>query len=285
MVKKFYENHLKNYLMRCAGMKSSLCVRSSMLLAFFLLFISVSPALAHFGMIIPSDPIIDNNDKQKSVQLDIKFLHPMEGVMMDMARPELFVTVRGREKADISNLLKEHRTASGLRYWSAAYEIKRPGDHVFLVRPQPYWEPAEDKFIIHLTKVCVNAFGMENGWDKPVGAEVEIVPLSRPYGLWTGNCFTGQVLKQGKPVPFAEIEVEYLNPIKNGKPSVTPPDAPFITQIIKADENGIFHYSMPRAGWWGFAALIDADYKIKKDGKDKDVELGAVYWVNCTDMK
>ena len=28
-------------------------------------------------------------------------------------------------------------------------------------------------------------------------------------------------------------------------------------------------------GWWGFAALNDADFKIKNDGQDKDVELGS----------
>jgi len=43
---------------------------------------------------------------------------------------------------------------------------------------------------------------------------------------------------------------------------------------------------MPRAGWWGFAALSDAAYKIKgKDGREHGVELGAVIWVKTHDMK
>ena len=33
------------------------------------------------------------------------------------------------------------------------------------------------------------------------------------------------------------------------------------------------------AGWWGFAALNAADFKLKHNGKEKDVELGAVIWV------
>ena len=56
--------------------------------------------------------------------------------------------------------------------------------------------------IIHYTKVVVNAMGAEEGWDTLVGFPVEIEPLVRPYGLWTGNAFRGIVKKHGEPVPF-----------------------------------------------------------------------------------
>ena len=36
---------------------------------------------------------------------------------------------------------------------------------------------------------------------------------------------------------------------------------------------------MPFKGWWGFAALIEDDVKIKHKGKDYPVELGALIWV------
>ena len=58
-----------------------------------------------------------------------------------------------------------------------------------------------------------------------------------------------------------------------------------MTQVVKADANGIFSYAMPKAGWWGFAALNEAEWKLKKDGEDKGVEIGAVYWVHTIDMK
>jgi cobalt/nickel transport protein len=111
---------------------------------------------------------------------------------------------------------------------------------------------------------------------------VEIEPLVRPYGLWTGNVFRGVVKKNGKPVPFAEIEVEYYN--QQG--AVTPPADPFVTQVIKADAQGVFCYSMPRAGWWAFAALIDGDEQMQNpEGEPVDVELGALLWVKTVDMK
>jgi len=48
---------------------------------------------------------------------------------------------------------------------------------------------------------------------------------------------------------------------------------------IQADQNGVFTYAVPHAGWWGFAALNTAAEKMMHDGKPKDVEMGAVIWI------
>ena len=58
-----------------------------------------------------------------------------------------------------------------------------------------------------------------------------------------------------------------------------PPDELMVTQTVKADGNGVFTYAAPIPGWWGFAALSEADETIARDGEDKAVELGAVIWV------
>ena len=152
---------------------------------------------------------------------------------------------------------------------------------MFFVEPAPYWEPAEEKFIVHYTKVVVNGFGLEEGWDDEVGLKTEIVPLTRPYGLYTGNVFQGIVKVNGKPVPFTKVEVEYYN--KDGK--LTAEADPLITQVIKADANGVFTYAMPRAGWWGFAALNEDEKPMIHDGKKYPVEIGALIWVHTRDMK
>ena len=146
---------------------------------------------------------------------------------------------------------------------------------MFFMEPKPYWEPAEDCFIVHYTKTVVSAFGVDDGWDADLGVKTEIIPLSKPYGLYSGNVFQGIVKLDGKVVPYAEVEVEFYNKTNQYE---APTDY-MITQTIKADQNGVFTYAAPWAGWWGFAALSTADYKLKKDGKDKDVEIGAVIWV------
>ncbi len=248
---------------------------------------TASVADAHFGAVIPSDDIVTQKDAKK-IELAVKFLHPMEGDYMEMAKPKRFGVMHGGNTSDLLPNLsatKGKEPNKAFTSWKAGYQIKKPGDYLFFVEPQPYWEPAEDSFIVHYTKVCVNALGLEEGWDEPVGLETEIIPKTRPYGLWTNNVFTGQVLVKGKPAADVEVEIEYLNESTDNPTTVQPPSDPFITQVVKTDANGMFTYAMPRAGWWGFAALSTADWTLKQDGTDKPVELGAVLWVHATDMR
>lgn len=265
-------------------------IRLSMLFILMVaMMMAASPATAHFGTIIPSDDIVTQDD-DKTVKVEVKFIHPMEGHYMEMVEPKRFGVMHAGKKTDLLGSLRAVKGKSpdqeqSFTFWETDFKIRRPGDYTFYAEPTPYWEPAEDVYIIHYTKVCVDALGLEQGWDRPVGLETEIIPMTRPYGLWTGNLFTGQVLVKGKPVPFAEVEVEYLNESPDNKRIVVPPSDPYVTQVVKADASGVFSYAMPRAGWWGFAALNEADWKIKHDGQDKGVEIGAVYWVHTIDMQ
>jgi len=248
--------------------------------AIVLVCLTAVSSWAHFQVVLPSSDVV-TADGTRTVELKIVFTHPMEqGPTMEMGKPKQFGVLAGGRKQDLLGTLQAQKV-DGKTAYTACYTFKAPGDYVFYLEPAPYWEPAEQKMIVHYTKVVVDAFGEEEGWDAMVGFPVEIEPLVRPYGLWTGNLFRGIVKKNGKPVPFAEIEVEYWN-----EAGVKIPADPFVTQVIKADGNGVFSYAMPKAGWWGFAALIDGDEKMKNpDGKDVDVELGALIWVKTTDMK
>ncbi|GAB4117873.1 MAG: DUF4198 domain-containing protein [Candidatus Caldatribacteriota bacterium] len=259
----------------------SLKFRVGLILSLVILFLfgSLISVSAHFGMIIPSDDMITQDD-YKSITLKIQFIHPMEGDYMDMTKPLQFgVLVQGKKNNLIDTL--QEKKIDHCSTWEANYQIKRPGDHIFYVEPQPYWEPAEDCFIVHYSKVIVNALGMEVGWDEEVGLKTEIIPLTRPYGLWAGNVFQGIVKVKGEVVPFAEVEVEYYN--QDGQ--VRWPAEPMITQVIKTDQNGVFTYAIPWAGWWGFAALNEDEEKIKHNGVDKPVEIGAVIWVKAYAME
>ena len=244
-----------------------------------MILVSTSTVWAHFGLIIPSDDIVSKGDEKK-IALQIEFIHPFEGQYMNMERPKAVGVMVDGKRDDLLPVLKR-KMVKGFSTWEAAYRIKGPGDHIFFVEPEPYWEPAEESFIIHYTKVIVNALGREEGWDDQVGLKTEITPLTRPYGLWAGNVFQGIVKVNGKPVPYAEVEVEYYN--EEGK--IKPPADPYITQVVKADANGVFTYAMPKAGWWGFAALSTADFKLKHEGKEYPVEIGAVLWVKTREMR
>jgi cobalt/nickel transport protein len=245
------------------------------------LALAAGPALAHFQELIPSNNIVEK-ETQKSVNLRVLFTHPMEGTpIMDMGTPKQFGVI-GREgqRTDLLSTLKP-LAVGGKAAFTADYNFRGPANYIFYLEPAPYWEPEEKKMLIHYTKTVVNAYGADDGWDEMVGLPIEIRPLTRPFGLWTGNVFSGIVMYDGKPSPFTRIEVEYIN---EGK--VHPPSDPYVTAVIKSDANGYFSYAMPKAGWWGFAALQTGVRQMQNpSGETVPVEEGGLIWVRTIDMR
>jgi cobalt/nickel transport protein len=244
--------------------------------AFVALVFATSTAFAHFQEIIPSVDVLPEGGK---VGVELVFTHPMErGPVMEMAKPKRLGVFAAGKTSDLLGALTSKKV-DGKQAWAFEHELKAPGAVTYFVEPQPYWEPAEKKWIIHYAKVIVDGFASGEGWSAQVGLPVEIEPLSRPTGLWAGNLFRGVVRAKGKPVPFAEVEIEWMN---DG--SVKAPNEAFVTQVVRADQNGVFAYAMPRAGWWGFAALVDGPDAKSPDGKQAKTELGGLIWVKATDM-
>ena len=152
-----------------------------------------------------------------------------------------------------------------------------------------YLEKEEDTYIQQFTKTIVNVGGLPTDWNEEVGLPAEIVPLAKPYAIYEGGTFTGVVKSEGKPVPFAEIEVEYVNYQPNVKanafskqPTISPPADAFITMTIFADANGTFTFGIPKAGHWGFAAL---GVGPKKEHNGKELSQDAVIWVQAHAIK
>ncbi|MFW5735087.1 MAG: DUF4198 domain-containing protein [Oceanidesulfovibrio sp.] len=231
-----------------------------------------TPALAHFGMVIPGEPLATEDNR--SVDVTLSFSHPFAGAGMDLVKPKAFGVVHEGEMEDLLGALEE-TTVMDHQAWKTRYDVKRPGVYTFYMEPQPYWEPAEDSHIIHYTKAVVPAFGGEDGWAEPMGLKTEIVPLLRPFGNYAGNAFVGQVLLDGAPVPNAEVEVELYN-----TEGFAMPTDYHETQVIVADAQGVFTFACPQPGWWGFAALNTADFTLPDpDGNQKPVEIGGVLWV------
>jgi cobalt/nickel transport protein len=241
-------------------------------------------AWAHFGMLIPSEDMVDSAE-EANLDMKVMFAHPFEGQSMDMEKPVAFGVMANGEKINLLDTLRPyalrmHADEKPFQAWQTTFNINRPGDYQFYVQPAAYWEPAEDCYIVHYTKVIVDAYGKEDSWDEEIGLKTEIVPLTRPFGIYAGNVFQGVVKVDGKPVPFSEVEIEYYD--QSGRYSA--PKAPFVTQVVKCDANGVFTYAVPKSGWWGFAALNEDDQKIQKGKEMKPVEIGAVLWIKAYDM-
>ncbi len=241
-----------------------------------LVFGLVPAAQAHFGLILPEKSMIMPGD-DTDLKLTLAFLHPFEQQGMAMAKPKAFGVKMGKEKVDLLGSLQEMKVLDQPA-WQTTYAIKKPGVYAFYVDPAPYWEPAEEKFIIHQTKTYVAALGAEDNWDQEVGLKAEIIPLTRPFGLYAGNVFQGMVKFKGKPAANCDVEVEFWNPDRK----VSAPNDYFVSQVVKTDKNGVFTFAVPAAGWWGFAALNEEKEAIMHEGKKRTAEYGAVLWVQFT---
>ena len=244
--------------------------------------ILATSALAHFQMVYTPNTALT---KGKSIELRHVFTHPFaDEHTMDMGKQhdskeftpvEEFYVINKEKKKDLKNTLKDI-TFKGNHNWAHAYASKykarRMGDHVLIMQPAPYYESNEDVYIQQITKTIINVAGTPTDWDSELGLKAEIVPLTKPYAIWEHGSFTGIVKSNGKVVPNAEIEVEYLNRDVNlktntmGKNKIKAPQDSFITMSIKANKDGEFTFSIPKAGFWGFCALgvgSDKEYKGK----------------------
>jgi len=258
----------------------------------------IGSAFAHFMVVYtPEIALSEGGD----LDMRIVFTHPAEaGHTMDMGGVEEFymMTQRGdnaAKKVDLMKYVKEitwTNPVSANKAYTALIpkkEVRSMGDYVFVMKPGYYFEEEEGVYMQQITKMILNVGGLPGNWADPVGLPCEIVPLIKPYGLWTGNVFKAQVLSNGKPVAGAEVEVEYMSHMPNLKTNSMPaessvkyPQDSFITQTISTDDNGYITFGVPKAGWWGFAALgVGPD----KEYKGKELSQDAVIWVKAEDMK
>ncbi|MDV7339550.1 DUF4198 domain-containing protein [Terasakiella sp. A23] len=248
----------------------------------------LSPAAqAHFQLIYTPD---SNQAKAGTVPLKLIFWHPMEnGHAMDMGKPEEFYSVFKGKKTDLMDTLKPitfNGTSNSAKAYDGTVKLKRNGDYALVTVPAPYYEESEDIYIQQITKVFINKGETPSDWAEPVGLKTEILPLNKPYGAVVGSTFTGVVLKNGKPAAGVEIEIEHMvaePDMKANKPSSDASSAvPGGAIAVVSDANGQFTFGIPKAGYWGFAALgsgPDTEFKGKELSQD------AVLWIQAFDLK
>ncbi len=243
-------------------------------------------AQAHFQLLYTQHTQIE---RPGDVPVGLIFWHPFEaGHAMDMGRPEQFFVQSHGQRIDLMDTLTERSfTAAGnrARAWQGAVPVRKMGDYVIAIVPAPYYEASEDIYIQQIAKSFLNRGTLPSDWDAALGLPTEIVPLVRPTNIPTGASFTGRLLSEGAPVADTEIEIEYiaaapdLDSFAATEPTVAP--VPGGALVVKTDANGYFTYALPRAGYWGFAALGSGP---AQSHGGKDLSQDAVIWVRVVDM-
>src|SRR5262249_41576873 len=122
----------------------------------------------------------------------------------------------------------------------------------------------------------------QKGWDAKNGAGLDMVPLTRPYGLQAGMVFQAQVLApvvalgapKNQPLPGSLVEVERYNP---QPPKELPPDEQ-ITRAVKTDPNGVVTCTLTEPGWWCLTARRDGGTR-QHQGTAYPVRERVTLWV------
>lgn len=246
-----------------------------------------APANAHFQLLYTPEV---NLEKAGDIPFKLIFWHPFEnGYVMDMGNPEQFFYVHKGKKKDLLDTLKPMKfdgAANSAAAFEATVPMKRVGDYAMVIVPAPYYEKNEDIYIQQITKSYVNRGGVPSGWNDPLGLETEIVPLNKPTNILAGSTFTGQLVTEGKPVAGVTVEVEYMAAVPdmgNNRPmQATASPTPGGTVVAMTDANGYFTFGIPKAGFWGFAALQSGP---KSEHLGKTLSQDAVLWIRAYDIR
>ncbi len=244
----------------------------------------VSGAQAHFQLIFTPESMLEKGGK---LTLKMPFTHPSEsGHVMDMGTPQEFYSIRKGKKTDLMDKLKPIEWTSSQntgKAYEAEVKLRGLGDNIFVLNPAPFYEASEDIFIQQITKSYINVGDLPTDWPEVQALKTEIRPLTKPYNVIAGGTFSGIVLSEGKPVPFAEIEIEYINfePDMENNKFAEMGKISSAAHAIRSDASGTFTFGVPKAGIWGIAALgagPDTEYEGKELSQD------AVIWIQARNV-
>jgi len=244
------------------------------------ILLTANLAYAEYFAILRANPPLVSDSKLTEFNVSIAFGHPFAQTAVDMDLVQMFAAIKYPLKEDGQTIRREFldilKPVDYLKKkaWAATIPLPDPGLYQLVMETRPYWEETQGIFLQQFAQMLVPVQGYEHGWEIPVGLKLEILPLTRPFGLIAPALFTGRVLLDGKILPDTQVRIEYLN-----EDIQTVPSPYHQTQRVRTDERGIFSFVCPHPGWWGFAAVTKGDPLKGSDGQPKNTELSGVLWM------
>ena len=158
--------------------------------------------------------------------------------------------------------------------WGANVALAEPGLYQFILEAKPFWNQEKNEFLQQNAKLFLPVLSAGRGWDKALSQGLEIVPLTRPYGLIKPAFFSGRVLNNGKAVPDVRIRAARLNADKSAAPNRWSRDLE-----TRTDSEGIFSLLLNEGGWWFCEAITDGEPLKGPDGQMKETQKSAILWL------
>jgi cobalt/nickel transport protein len=246
------------------------------LLLHTLAFAAFQSAQAHFPILIHD---ADLGATSGPVTVIYATGHPFELEMEPAPKPERLIYLDGRGPAtnltaSLQATLFRGDTNGGA--WQLRFEPAR-GDGLLALDSAASVDAAQKTVYREFVKVCLHR-GRQDGWHRRTGQPLEIVPLTRPYGLRPGMVFTGKLLRGDAAVAHTEVYFERLNERRPASGALPP--EPLITFAVRTDANGQFTVALPDGGWWVLGAYVDDLGRVQHDGKDHRLEGFAGIWLH-----
>jgi uncharacterized GH25 family protein len=261
-----------------------------------------SSARAHFNMLLPDKHSVK---KGEDVAFTYQWGHPFEHQLFDAPEPaDVYVISPDGKKTDLRKKLEEAKAPAGEKKEVTVYRFRfqpsERGDYVFVLKTPLIWMEEEKEYWQDRVKVVLHVQA-QKGWDATTGDDkMELIPLSRPYGLEPGIVFQAQALGRlesradsqpdaerkvdsairtsSLPLPKALVEIERYS---SSPPKALPPDEQ-ITRTAKTDPNGVVTCTLTEPGWWCIAAHRDFGTQ-ERDGKEYPIRQRAIHWVFVDD--
>jgi cobalt/nickel transport protein len=238
------------------------------------------PAAAHFQMLLPEKASVRRGE---AVVVHYRWGHPFEHQLFDAPATQSFFSISpDGQKTDLTRNLRKASEVSGEKK-AATYRLsftpEQRGDYLFILNTPPIWMEEEQAFLQDSVKVVLHVQA-QKGWDASAGQPIEMMPLTRPYGLQPGMVFQAQAQWQQKPLAGALIEIERYNAVA---PDKLPPDE-HITRTGKTDPNGCLACTLTEPGWWCLTAHHDGVQR-EHGGKMYPVRRRATLWVFVDDRQ
>ena len=237
--------------------------------------------VAHYNMLLPSSA---SAKRGETVTFIYQWGHPFEHELFDAPKPRSLVAVQPGDPGKTTDHTKniepfQLAVADGKKVQAHRFRFvaEERGDVVFALIAAPIWIEEEKEFLHDKVKVVLHVQAQKN-WDREIptaGHPLDIVPMTRPYGLQAGMVFQASITDSGKSLSGGMVEVERYN---SNPPAALPADE-HITRTAKTDPNGVVTCTLSEPGWWGITARRDAG-TMERNGKTYPVRQRITLWVH-----
>jgi len=240
-----------------------------------LALVATQPVHGHFPILIHD---ADLAAPQGQVTVTFAAGHPFELDLEPVARPERlrWLDRRGRP-TDVTAALEQtlFRGDTNGAGWQFVFSPP-PGDVVLALDSASSTDARQKTVYREYVKLWLHR-GRQEGWHQRTGQPLEIVPLTRPYGLRPGMVFTGRLLRGDEPVADTEVYAERLND-RRPNPDSLPPDA-LVTFAVRTDSDGRFAITLSDPGWWVVGAYAQDLGTVSHEGQSWQLEGFAGAWI------